>query len=98
MALTQKQRDELVYEIKKQNPRLKPYFIDLLVSYYETHGNDGLKKLMHEDMKQQAKQQKQTKHKSNEPIIIYGVEKADHIPFEPNVCEVVECNLGEHKE
>ena len=76
----------MIFEIKQKHPKLQTYFIDLLVDFYDAKGNEGLKKLMEEDKKREAKERKngiKVENKPHEPIIICNVEKADKMPEAP---------------
>lgn len=87
MPLTTKQREEMIFEIRHKHPKLKKYFIDLLVDYYDAVGNEGLKKLMDEDKKREAKDKKNNIKQDNQPlepiVICGGVQKADKMPETP---------------
>lgn len=99
MPLTTKQKEEMIFEIKHKHPKLQKYFIDLLVNYYDAVGNEGLKKLMEEDKKREAKEKKNGKPVENkplEPIVICNVEKAEKMPEAPAAeVEVVRGKLAE---
>ena len=77
----------MIFEIRHKHPKLKKYFIDLLVDYYDAVGNEGLKKLMDEDKKREAKDKKNGSKKGNQPlepiVICGGVQKADKMPEAP---------------
>lgn len=100
MALTNKQKDEMRAEIKRNHPKLQKYFIDLLIDYYDMYGNEGLKKLIDEDKKRIAKAKKEGKDLSApvslEPIVIQNVELADKMPEAPeNEVEVLRGKIVE---